>query len=120
MSGFLVGCVYYKKQSPTAGALVNSAGIVVFKVAYENVAVKLTDAENWMTDTVYADKLISRLSVFNFVNSYFRYFLRSSSTAGLLAMRGKETRARAAWAPTASSSRTWASCWRRRSSRKHH
>ena len=24
-----------------------------------------------MTDTVYADKLISRLSVFNFVNSYF-------------------------------------------------
>jgi len=71
---FLVGCVYYKKQSPTAGALVNSAGIVVFKIAYEYVAVKLTDAENWMTDTVWADKLISRLSVFNFVNSYFSLF----------------------------------------------
>ena len=85
---FLVGCVYYKKQSPTAGALVNSAGIIVFKVAYEKVAVKLTDAENWMTDTVYADKLISRLSVFNFVNSYFSLFLRSFFTAGPSATKG--------------------------------
>ena len=63
--GFLVGCVYYKRNNPIPGAVVNSAGIVVFKIAYEYVAVKLTDAENWMTDTVWADKLISRLSVFN-------------------------------------------------------
>ena len=71
---FLVGCVYYKRNNPIPGAVVNSVGIIVFKLAYEKVAVKLTDAENWMTDTVYADKLISRLSVFNFVNSYFSLF----------------------------------------------
>ena len=34
---------------------------------------KLTDAENWMTD-VYADKLIAKLTAFNFINSYFSLF----------------------------------------------
>ena len=43
-----------------------------------------------MTDTVYADKLISRLSVFNFVNSYFSLFFTIFSTAGPSATRGRK------------------------------
>ncbi|CAH0369889.1 unnamed protein product [Pelagomonas calceolata] len=89
---FLVGCVYYKKQNATAGALVNSVGIIVFKLAYEKVAVKLTDAENWMTDTVYADKLISRLSVFNFVNSYFSLFFTIFFYCWAFGNEGKENK----------------------------
>ena len=54
--------------------VLNSFGILLFKEGYERIAVRLTDAENWMTDTVYADKLIAKLTAFNFINSYFSLF----------------------------------------------
>lgn len=56
------------------GSVLNAAGILLFKEGYEIIAVQLTDAENWMTDTVYADKLIAKLTAFNFINSYFSLF----------------------------------------------
>ena len=73
---FLALCVVYKATpgNATMGTVVNSVGIILFKVGYEKVAVLLTDAENWMTDTVYADKLVCKLTAFNFINSYFSLF----------------------------------------------
>ena len=72
--------------------VLNSFGILLFKEGYERIAVKLTDAENWMTDTVYADKLISRLSVFNFVNSYFSLFFTIFFYCWAFGNEGKENK----------------------------
>ena len=81
---FLFACVVMKggfhglyASNPTmalAGTVLNAVGIQAFAIGYQEVAIKLTDAENWMTDTVYADKLIGKLTAFNFVNSYFALF----------------------------------------------
>ena len=61
----------FDQKIPMSATVLNSVGILLFKEGYERIAVKLTDAENWMTDTVYADKLIAKLTAFNFINSYF-------------------------------------------------
>ena len=34
------------------------------------IAVKLTDIENWETNTRYQDELTAKLTIFNFINSY--------------------------------------------------
>lgn len=50
--------------------LCNAAGIQIFTYAYSTVAIKLTERENWRTETAYSDELIKRLFVFNCINSY--------------------------------------------------
>mmetsp|Transcript_16275 Transcript_16275/g.54888 ORF Transcript_16275/g.54888 Transcript_16275/m.54888 type:complete len:375 (+) Transcript_16275:1169-2293(+) len=42
--------------------------------AYQILAVKLTNAENWQTDTQFSDKLVFKLCTFNFINSYSPLF----------------------------------------------
>jgi len=58
-----------------AAAAILSIGIQVFTFVYKAVAKKLTDAENWRTETEYADQLVLKTVIFNFINSYFALLL---------------------------------------------
>eukprot|EP01035_Chromulina_nebulosa_P019869 gene19869-25821_t len=52
----------------------NAIQVVLLGYVYDDLAKRLNDYENWRTDTEYEDSLISKLFVFNFVNSYFPSF----------------------------------------------
>lgn len=52
-------------------AFVQAVGIQIFARFYKAVAIRLTNVENWRTNTQYADALTQKLFGFNFVNSYF-------------------------------------------------
>jgi len=82
---FVAACIAIKNAGRTAehgsvprnhygGTVLQGLGIPVFQAIFVTVAVALTDAENWPTDTVYQDKLIKKLTVFNFINSYTALF----------------------------------------------
>ena len=82
---FVAGCIAIKTMGRTAedgldaknaagGTVLQGLGIPVFQAIFVTVAVALTDAENWPTDTIYQDKLIKKLTVFNFINSYTALF----------------------------------------------
>lgn len=62
------------RRAHWGGTVLQGAGIPVFQAAFVAVAVAMTDAENWQTETVYNDKLIQKLTVFNFINSYTSLF----------------------------------------------
>lgn len=57
--------------STTVPSLVQAIGIQVFAFVYKSIAVKITEVENWRTETQFQDSLTIRLFSFNFVNSYF-------------------------------------------------
>lgn len=59
--------------SIVASAL-NSIQIVIFNMIYNTVATKLTNYENHRTATSYDDSLISKLFIFQFVNSYASFY----------------------------------------------
>eukprot|EP01130_Rhizamoeba_saxonica_P016677 TRINITY_DN7758_c0_g1_i1.p1 TRINITY_DN7758_c0_g1~~TRINITY_DN7758_c0_g1_i1.p1 ORF type:complete len:760 (-),score=109.46 TRINITY_DN7758_c0_g1_i1:727-3006(-) len=54
----------------TAGSIINAVVIIILENLYFKIAVKLNDMENHVSDTKYADGLISKLFGFQFVNSY--------------------------------------------------
>jgi hypothetical protein len=55
-------------------SVLNTIQIQVFNIVYNNVARQLTDLENHRTDSEYEDRLIVKLFVFQFINSYASFF----------------------------------------------
>ncbi len=53
-----------------AAGVLNAVSIMVFGMAYRNVAKRLTDWENHRTESDYENNLILKNFVFQFVNSY--------------------------------------------------
>ena len=79
--GFMLLMVVFKKQghftrtySSMPATLANAIGIQVFTFVFKDIAVKLTEAENWRTETEFADKLTLKLFCFNFINAYGSLF----------------------------------------------
>ncbi len=58
----------------TIASILNSVQITVFNMIYQVVVEKLTEQENHRTDTMFEDSLISKVFVFQFVNSYASFF----------------------------------------------
>lgn len=58
----------------TIASVLNAVSIQIFNMIYMKLAVKLTNNENHRTDTLYEDNLISKLFVFQFINSYSSFF----------------------------------------------
>ena len=52
----------------------NTVQITLLNWAYQQIAIKMTDNENRRTDTEYADSLISKLFIFQFINSFSSFF----------------------------------------------
>ncbi len=71
---FIAGCIQMKQSSNATmaqgGVILQAIGIPIFSCIYTMIAVKLTDIENWETNTRYQDELTSKLTIFNFINSY--------------------------------------------------
>jgi hypothetical protein len=71
---------YLQARNDTSGAastiasIINTVQIQVFNLIYQYTARKLTDLENHRTDTEYEDRLITKLFVFQFINSYASFF----------------------------------------------
>eukprot|EP00604_Paraphysomonas_vestita_P001703 CAMPEP_0174817746 /NCGR_PEP_ID=MMETSP1107-20130205/254_1 /TAXON_ID=36770 /ORGANISM="Paraphysomonas vestita, Strain GFlagA" /LENGTH=652 /DNA_ID=CAMNT_0016028733 /DNA_START=1071 /DNA_END=3029 /DNA_ORIENTATION=+ len=61
-------------NAQTVASILNSVQISVFNLIYSFVADKLTERENHRTDTEYEDSMISKLFLFQFVNSYASFF----------------------------------------------
>lgn len=59
--------------SITASVL-NTVQIIIFNMIYQKVAIKLTDDENHRTDTMYEDAMITKLFIFQFINSFASFF----------------------------------------------
>ncbi|KAJ8602457.1 hypothetical protein CTAYLR_001288 [Chrysophaeum taylorii] len=56
-------------------SVLNAVGIQVFNYVYKTIAIKISQHENWRTETEFADRLTVKLFAFNFVNSYFALFI---------------------------------------------
>jgi len=56
------------------GGACQALSIVIFNKIYQYVLVKLTDFENWQTDTQYEDATIAKDFCFKLVNAYFACF----------------------------------------------
>ena len=54
----------------TYSSIINSIGIQIFNTIYNKMARKLTNMENYRTDTHFEDSLILKLFFFQFVNSF--------------------------------------------------
>lgn len=65
-SGFLVGIV--------VSSIIFAILIQLFNPLYMRLAVRLNDKENHRTDTEYEDALISKMFIFQFINSYSPLF----------------------------------------------
>lgn len=55
-------------------SILNTVQITVFNILYQGIAVWLTDMENHRTDTEYEDSMITKLFVFQFINSFASFF----------------------------------------------
>ena len=75
---FIIRAILYSTAVGTyssfLASLINSFLITVFNFLYSNVSTKLTDFENHRTDTLYEDSMITKLFMFQFVNSYCSFF----------------------------------------------
>lgn len=60
--------------SSFVASILNSVTITVFNFLYSHVSTQLTDFENHRTDTLYEDSMITKLFIFQFVNSYSSFF----------------------------------------------
>ncbi|KAJ1462667.1 calcium-activated chloride channel-domain-containing protein, partial [Pelagophyceae sp. CCMP2097] len=67
---FIASYFYLEKRLGRAASLYNDAGIQIFTYVYRAVAIQLTEAENWRTESVFAKCLIKKLFIFNCINSY--------------------------------------------------
>ena len=63
-----------QSAASSTASILNSIVIQLFTYAYNAVAVKLTDAENHRTDTLYEDSIIVKTFVFTFINAYSSFF----------------------------------------------
>lgn len=73
---------FSEKYTTLPAVACNAIGIQIFTYAYQAVAIKLTEHENWRTETAYADQLILRLFIFNGINSYaYLYFVAFLQTS---------------------------------------
>lgn len=61
-------------DSQSIASLLNALQIQVMNFVYSFLAKALTDRENHRTDTQYEDSMISKLFLFQFVNSYASFF----------------------------------------------
>ena len=75
---FIIRALLYRtavgSYSSFVASLLNSFTITVFNILYSHVSTKLTDFENHRTDTLYEDSMITKLFMFQFVNSYSSFF----------------------------------------------
>ena len=55
-------------------SILNSVQIAIFNALYGFVSRKMTDYENQRTDSKYEDSMVTKLFVFQFVNSYCSFF----------------------------------------------
>ena len=62
------------EYSSTIASILNAIQIQIFNMIYQKVCVFLTDNENHRTDTLYEDSMITKLFVFQFINSYASFF----------------------------------------------
>ena len=58
----------------TVASILNAAQIQIFNFLFQFLAAVLTNRENHRTDTQYEDAMISKLFLFQFVNSYASFF----------------------------------------------
>jgi len=72
---------YYLQQSEDTSlfasfiaSVMNAVQIQVFNLIYQNIVVSLTNNENHRTDTLYEDSMITKLFLFQFMNSYSSFF----------------------------------------------
>eukprot|EP00164_Ancoracysta_twista_P000608 GFYU01000804.1.p1 GENE.GFYU01000804.1~~GFYU01000804.1.p1 ORF type:complete len:773 (+),score=236.18 GFYU01000804.1:115-2433(+) len=76
--GVLLFRIVMAKVEPTFGGvaagMMNAILINFFNWVYQRVAERLTDWENYQTDTQYEDSIIAKTFVFQFVNSYVSLF----------------------------------------------
>jgi len=63
-----------RKNSPTIASILNAVQIQIFNVIYHFAAVRLTESENHRTNTKFEDSMITKLFLFQFVNSYASFF----------------------------------------------
>ena len=75
---FIIRALLYKTAigslSSFVASLINSFTITVFNFLYSHVSTKLSNFENHRTDTLYEDSMITKLFMFQFVNSYSSFF----------------------------------------------
>jgi len=93
---FYVMRLVLTKMAPTIGSIgasvVQSGCIVLFNWVYCKIAVCMVDYENHRTDHEWEDALISRVFVFQFINSYFALFYTAflKGETGLISYLGFE------------------------------
>lgn len=58
----------------TLASVINTVQIQIFNIIYQYLVRSLTDLENHRTDTQYADSVIIKIFLFQFVNSYASFF----------------------------------------------
>ncbi|KAJ1413447.1 calcium-activated chloride channel-domain-containing protein [Ochromonadaceae sp. CCMP2298] len=58
----------------SVASVMNAVQIQVFNLLYQDIVVHLTDNENHRTDTLYEDSMITKLFLFQFINSYSSFF----------------------------------------------
>ncbi len=61
-------------SASTIASILNTIQIIAFNMVYSKVALYMTDQENHRTSTQYEDALISKLFIFQFINSYSSFF----------------------------------------------
>lgn len=61
-------------NASTVASILNTIQITILNTIYQFVATALTDSENHRTDTEYEDNLITKLFMFQFLNSYASFF----------------------------------------------
>lgn len=61
-------------NASTVASILNTIQITILNSIYQFVATALTDSENHRTDTEYEDNLITKMFMFQFLNSYASFF----------------------------------------------
>ena len=65
---------FLQKNGPAVAAVLNAVQIQLMNIVYQRIAESLNDMENHHTDTQYEDNLITKVFLFQFVNSYASFF----------------------------------------------
>jgi hypothetical protein len=65
---------YIGEDAQTVASIANSIQILIANAVYTFLATALTNRENHRTETQYEDSLISKIFLFQFVNSYASFF----------------------------------------------
>ena len=76
--------------SSTVASIINTIQITIFNMLYTAVARWLVNNENHKTESQYQDSLITKIFVFQFVNSYASFFFIAFVAANLAAEAGTD------------------------------